>query len=72
MINPRNITVTTLEVTSQTIQQHDVVDIGGQRFEVLNMFELHGQAKGLRFTTGEVLTIHSKTRLSVTRAVRRG
>lgn len=66
-----NTTVTTLEVTARTVQQHDVVTIGGQCFEVLNLIELPGAAKALRFTTGEVLTMHSKTRLSVARTVGR-
>lgn len=61
----------TLDVTARTIQAGDVVEIGGQPFEVLNLIEHPRQGKAVRFTTGEVLTIHSKTRLTVTRTVRK-
>ncbi|WP_329148440.1 hypothetical protein OIU91_20290 [Streptomyces sp. NBC_01456] len=61
----------TTEVTSGTIRPGDVLHIGGQAFQVLNLIELHAQDKALRFTTGEVLNMHSKTRLTVVRAARR-
>jgi len=59
-----------MNVTSQTIQQGDVLTIGGRAFEVLNLIQLPGGAKALRFTTGEVLNIHSMTQLSVVRTRR--
>ncbi|MGX1975464.1 hypothetical protein [Streptomyces kronopolitis] len=61
----------TIEVTSGTIRPGDVLNIGGQAFQVLNLIELPAQGKALRFTTGEVLNMHSKTRLTVVRAARR-
>jgi len=64
-------TTATVDVTARTIQAGDVVNVGGQEFEVLNLIEHPGQGKALRFTTGEVLTMHSKTRLTVNRAVRK-
>jgi hypothetical protein len=63
--------IVTVDVTARTIQVGDVVNLGGQAFEVLNLIEHPGQGKALRFTSGEVLTMHSKTRLAVNRAVRK-
>ncbi|UFQ16869.1 MULTISPECIES: hypothetical protein [Streptomyces] len=61
----------TVEVTARTILPGDVLNIGGQAFEVLNLIELPAQGKALRFTTGEVLNMHFKTRLTVFRTARR-
>ncbi|MFL4905581.1 hypothetical protein ACJ6WF_21025 [Streptomyces sp. MMS24-I2-30] len=60
-----------IEVTSRTIRPGDVLHMGGQAFQVLNLIELPAQGKALRFTTGEVLNMHFKTRLTVVRTARR-
>lgn len=67
---PRRFAVSTIDVTSRTLQPGDVLTICGHPYEVLNLIELPCQGKALRFTTGEVLSVHSRTRLSVQRAVR--
>ncbi|MFE4856103.1 hypothetical protein [Streptomyces sp. NPDC056670] len=71
-MTPRNgMTVIPVEVTARTIQLHDVVTIGGMAFEVTNLSDLPHGAKQLRFASGESTTLHAKTRLPVTRAVRK-
>ncbi len=72
MTYPKHVALSqTVEVTARTILPGDVLNIGGQAFEVLNLIELPAQGKALRFTTGEVLNMHFKTRLTVFRAARR-
>ncbi|MFI5704061.1 hypothetical protein ACIA78_28955 [Streptomyces xanthochromogenes] len=60
-----------MEATARTIQVHDVITIGGMAFEVTNLSDLPYGAKQLRFASGESMTMHAKTRLPVTRAVRK-
>lgn len=55
--------------TASTIRERDLVLIGGELFEVLNLIPLPGGGRGLRFSSGEMLTIHSRTRLFVCRPV---
>ncbi|MFJ9480007.1 hypothetical protein ACIRRI_34220 [Streptomyces mirabilis] len=64
------VVVTVVEITSQTVQLHDVITIGGQAFEISDLI-LPGRAKRLRFGTGETFTMHANTTLSATRAAGR-
>ncbi len=66
-----DVAVVAIDVTARTILAGDIVHVGGQALEVLNLIEHPGQGKAVRFSTGEVLTMHSKTQLTVTRAVRK-
>lgn len=61
------VVVTVIEITSQTVQLHDVITIGSQAFEVSDLIELPGRAKRIRFGTGETFTMHANTTLSATR-----
>ena len=52
-----------VEITSASVQRGDVIQIGGQLCRVADLFQLPGGAKRLRFETGELLTMHFRTRL---------
>ncbi|WP_328318005.1 hypothetical protein [Streptomyces sp. NBC_00388] len=52
-----------VEITSASVQRGDVIQIGGQPCRVADIFQLPGFAKRLRFESGELLTMHSRTRL---------
>ncbi|MEV8569792.1 hypothetical protein AB0436_30270 [Streptomyces sp. NPDC051322] len=60
-----------VEITSASVQCGDVIQIGGQPCRVADLFQLHGGAKRLRFESGELLTMHSRTRLVALRTLRR-
>lgn len=64
LINP-------VEITSASVQRGDVIQIGGQACRVSDLFQLRDGAKRLRFESGELLTIHSRTRLVALRTMRR-
>lgn len=52
-----------VEITSTTVRRGDVIQIGGQFFEVMDLISLSGRARRLRFRTGETLTMGPTTRL---------
>ncbi|MFE3655941.1 hypothetical protein [Streptomyces sp. NPDC059165] len=60
-----------VEVSSASVQRGDVIQIGGQPCRVADLFQLPGGAKRLRFESGELLTVHSRTRLVVLRTLRK-
>ncbi|MER5358806.1 hypothetical protein [Streptomyces sp. NPDC002785] len=60
-----------VEITSASVQRGDVIQIGGQPCRVVDLFQLAGEAKRLRFESGELLTMHSRTRLVALRMLRR-
>ncbi|MFC7221322.1 hypothetical protein ACFQLX_24625 [Streptomyces polyrhachis] len=70
-INEPRVAAVKVDVNWRTIQAGDVLIICGQPFEVLNLIDLSGRGRALRFTSGKVLNINSYTRLTVTRAVRK-
>lgn len=59
-----------IEITSTSVQLGDVIQVGGQQCRVTDLFQLPGGAKRLAFDSGELLTIHTGTRLVALRLVR--
>jgi hypothetical protein len=59
-----------VEITSTSVQLGDVIQVGGQQCRVTDLFQLPGGAKRLVFDSGELLTIHTGTRLVALRLVR--
>lgn len=53
------------------MQRGDVIQIGGHPCRVPDLCQLPGGAKHLRFESGELLTMHSRTRLVALRTLRR-
>ncbi|MFG2364400.1 hypothetical protein ACGFY3_22540 [Streptomyces mirabilis] len=68
---PRSVPVASIEVTSTTVQRGDIIQLGGQACRVRDLFQLPQGAKQLVFESGELLTIHTRTRLVVVRTLRR-
>lgn len=61
-----------VEITSVTVRRGDVLQIGGQPCRVADLFHLPGGAKRLLFESGELLTLHSRSRLIALRLLRVG
>ncbi|MEV5382218.1 hypothetical protein [Streptomyces sp. NPDC052721] len=68
---PGGALVSTVEVTATTVQRGDVIQLGGRACRVMDLFQLPQGAKRLLFESGELLTIHTRTRLAVVRVQRR-
>ncbi|MCX4454754.1 hypothetical protein OOK58_22190 [Streptomyces sp. NBC_01728] len=68
---PSGVLVASIEVTSITVQRGDIIQLGGQACRVRDLFQLPQGAKQLVFESGELLTIHTRTRLVVVRTLRR-
>ncbi|MEU6509271.1 hypothetical protein [Streptomyces sp. NPDC046942] len=60
-----------VEVTATTVQRGDIIQVGGRPCRVGNLFQLSNGAKQLLFESGELLTIHARTRLAAVRMTRR-
>uniref|UniRef100_UPI0040400CD3 hypothetical protein n=1 Tax=Streptomyces sp. SJL17-4 TaxID=2967224 RepID=UPI0040400CD3 len=60
-----------VEITTATVQRGDVIQIGGQPCRVADLRQLPGGAKRLLFESGELLTMHTRTRLIAVRVLRR-
>ncbi|MFD5860528.1 hypothetical protein [Streptomyces chartreusis] len=60
-----------IEVTAATVQRGDIIQLGGQACRVSDLFQLPQGAKQLLFESGELLTIHARTRLAAIRMQRR-
>ncbi|MEV5350858.1 hypothetical protein [Streptomyces achromogenes] len=63
--------VATVEVTATTVQRGDVIQLGGRACRVMDLIQLPQGAKRLLFESGELLTIHTRTRLAAVRVQRR-
>ncbi|MBN0048980.1 hypothetical protein JS756_33840 [Streptomyces actuosus] len=63
--------VSNIEVTANTVQRGDVIQLGGRACQVRDLFQLPQGVKQLVFESGELLTIHTRTRLAVMRTPRR-
>jgi hypothetical protein len=61
-----------VEITSATVQRGDVIQVGGQHCRVTDLVQLPGGAKQLVFESGELLTMHPRTRLIAVRMLRGG
>ncbi|MFF9566845.1 hypothetical protein [Streptomyces sp. NPDC014685] len=60
-----------VEVTATTVRCGDFIQVGGRACRVGNLFQLPNGAKQLLFESGELLTIHARTRLIAVRITRR-
>ncbi|MFD1661301.1 hypothetical protein ACFSL4_24610 [Streptomyces caeni] len=60
------------EVTATTVQRGDIIQLGGRACRVKDLFQLSQGAKQPVFESGELLTIHTRTRLVAVRPLRRG
>ncbi|MEU3184851.1 hypothetical protein ABZ707_11715 [Streptomyces sp. NPDC006923] len=60
-----------VEVTADTVQRGDIIQLGGRACRVRDLFQLPKGAKQLVFESGELLTIHTRTRLIAVRPIRR-
>ncbi|MFF5663686.1 hypothetical protein ACFY7F_12795 [Streptomyces griseofuscus] len=63
--------VSNVEVTAATVQRGDVIQLGGLPCRVADLFQLSQGAKQLLFESGELLTMHARTRLVAVRMLRR-
>ncbi|MGW3660001.1 hypothetical protein ACWD6R_32095 [Streptomyces sp. NPDC005151] len=68
---PSGALAATVEITAASVQRGDVIQIGGQQCRVTDLLQLAGAAKRLRFESGELLTMHARTRLVTLRMLRR-
>ncbi|WP_435605856.1 hypothetical protein [Streptomyces ardesiacus] len=68
---PGGALVSNIEVTATTVQRGDIIQLGGHTFRVRDLFQLPQGAKQLVFESGELLTIHARTRLVAVRMLRR-
>ncbi|MFD4814659.1 hypothetical protein [Streptomyces sp. NPDC058418] len=69
--SPGGALVTSVEVTADTVQRGDIIQLGGRACRVRDLFQLPQGAKQLVFESGELLTIHTRTRLIAVRPLRR-
>ncbi|KOU96946.1 hypothetical protein [Streptomyces sp. XY533] len=60
-----------IEITSISVQRGDVIQIGGQPCRVTDPVQLPAGAKRLFFESGEVLTMHARSRLVALRLMRK-
>ncbi|MFE3636034.1 hypothetical protein [Streptomyces sp. NPDC059168] len=63
--------VSNVEVTAATVQRGDVIQLGGRPCRVADLFQLPQGSKQLLFESGELLTMHARTRLVAVRMLRR-
>ncbi|MFF9600932.1 hypothetical protein ACF1GY_01470 [Streptomyces sp. NPDC014684] len=68
---PGGALVSNVEITAATVQRGDVIQLGGRACRVSDLFQLPQGAKQLLFESGELLTIHARTRLAAVRVLRR-
>ncbi|MFJ9057189.1 hypothetical protein [Streptomyces sp. NPDC102409] len=68
---PGGALVSHIEVTAATVQRGDIIQLGGQACRVRDLFQLPQGAKQLVFESGELLAIHTRTRLVAVRLMRR-
>ncbi|MFG2487113.1 hypothetical protein ACGFSI_30700 [Streptomyces virginiae] len=60
-----------IEITSVSVKRGDVIQIGGQPCRVTDLVQLPAGAKRLFFESGEVLTMHARSRLVALRLTRK-
>ena len=68
---PHGALAANVEITAATVQRGDVIQLGGKACRVSDLFQLPQGAKQLLFESGELLTIHARTRLAAVRVLRR-
>ncbi|MFH8756245.1 hypothetical protein [Streptomyces atroolivaceus] len=67
---PGGALVSHIEVNAATVQRGDIIQLGGQACRVRDLFQLPQGAKQLVFESGELLAIHTRTRLIALRLLR--
>nr|WP_202551872.1 hypothetical protein [Streptomyces sp. SID8352] len=60
-----------VEITAATVRRGDIIQLGGRTCRVRDLFQLPRGGKRLVFDSGELLTIHTRTRLIAVRTRRR-
>ncbi|MFJ6843558.1 hypothetical protein ACIQRE_12870 [Streptomyces griseoluteus] len=60
-----------VEATAAPVQRGDVIQLGGRASRVSDLFQLPQGAKQFLFESGELLTMHARTRLAAVRMLRR-
>jgi hypothetical protein len=60
-----------VEVTAATVRRGDIIQLGGKACRVSDLFQLPQGGKQLLFESGELLTMHARTRFAVVRMQRR-
>lgn len=68
---PSGALASTVEITAASVQRGDVIQVGGQPCRVTDLFQLPQGVKQLVFESGELLTMHPRTRLVALRMTRR-
>ncbi|MFE2228630.1 hypothetical protein [Streptomyces kronopolitis] len=68
---PGGAPATPVEITSASVQRGDIIQIGGHSCRVTNLLQLPSGAKRLCFESGELLTLHARSRLVALRKLRR-
>ncbi|WP_405551833.1 hypothetical protein [Streptomyces sp. NBC_01171] len=63
--------MTSVEITASTVRRGDVIQLVGRACRVSDLLQLPHGAKQLVFESGELLTMHTRTRLVVARPSRR-
>ncbi|WP_406353875.1 hypothetical protein OHB56_15445 [Streptomyces sp. NBC_01635] len=67
---PSGAVLSPVEITTASVQRGDVIQVGGRQCRVTDIFQLPGGAKRLVFDSGELLTMHTRTRLIALRLLR--
>lgn len=67
----RSVPAASIDVTAATVRRGDVIEVGGLFWRVQDLFQLPQGAKQLLFESGELLTMHARTRLVAVRMGRR-
>ncbi|MBM7436727.1 MULTISPECIES: hypothetical protein [unclassified Streptomyces] len=68
---PGGALASSVEITAATVQRGDVIQLGGHACRVVDLFQLPQGAKQLVFESGELLTMHARTRFVAVRMPRR-
>ncbi|MEU5087213.1 hypothetical protein [Streptomyces sp. NPDC021356] len=68
---PTGAMVSPVEITSASVQRGDLVQIGGRQCLVIDLIQLRQGGKQLVFESGELLTLHSRSRMIAMRMLRR-
>ncbi|MFF9685566.1 hypothetical protein [Streptomyces sp. NPDC014623] len=68
---PGGALASSIEITAATVQRGDVIQLGGHACQVGDLFQLPRGAKRLVFESGELLTMHARTRFVAVRMLRR-
>ncbi|MGW4275022.1 hypothetical protein ACWEGQ_22270 [Streptomyces seoulensis] len=68
---PDSTVVSNVEITAASVQRGDIIQLGGQPCRVADLFQLPQGGKQIVFESGELLTVHARTRLAAVRVLRR-